>query len=223
MFGKKNKDGGNNPSGNSPSGSNPREPRPGGPRIGGAGPTVSNPTGSEPDTWRDEARPLRRTAGELPLTPPNRQEAVSPAGRYDTGAPRAAEPSPPPTAAAPSPSNLVGARNSAESEGKRLSVGKGISLTGEIRNCESLFVEGEVEVKLQDCRWLQIAEGGLVKGSATVENAEISGRFVGDLTVRGCLTIKRGGLVEGDMKYAELEVERGGRLVGQSAKNDLEA
>ncbi|MBB3063797.1 bactofilin family protein [Limibacillus halophilus] len=210
MFGKKNKDGGNNPSDPRTRDTIPRGPRPAG-------------------TEREETRPLRRTTGELPLTPPSRQEFAGPTERYDpteryaTSAPRTAEPSPPPVApVAPAPS-IPGTRDSSEGEGQRLSVGKGISLTGEIRNCESLFVEGEVEVKLTDCKWLKIAAGGLVKGTATVENAEISGSFIGELTVRGCLSVKRGGLVEGDTKYTELEIERGGRLTGKSDKNELDS
>jgi hypothetical protein len=39
-----------------------------------------------------------------------------------------------------------------------------------------------------NCRALAIAESGLFKGSTSIEDAEVRGRFEGDLTVRasGC-------------------------------------
>ena len=99
--------------------------------------------------------------------------------------------------------------------GKRLSVGPGISLSGEIKNCEQLLVEGEIEATLKDCANLDIAPGGLFKGTAEVENATVSGRFDGDLKVTGVLTVKKGGEVAGTIAYNELSTERGGRLRGK--------
>lgn len=183
----------------------------------GSGPG-EGPQGNLPR--HEEPQAPRRAAPEIPQRPPSRPDPSAVLNRQPTPPvdPRRnleQTPAPPPSPPA-SPAETSG-RAQGNADGKRLSVGKGISLSGEIRNCESLFVEGEVEVKLEDCKWLQIAEGGLVKGSAVVENAEISGRFTGELTVRACLTLKRGGLVEGELSYGELQVERGGRILGKSA------
>lgn len=101
-----------------------------------------------------------------------------------------------------------------ETEGKKLIVGREICLSGEIKTCDQLVVEGKVEATLTDSRRLEIASTGFFKGSANIQEADISGRYQGDLTVIGCLRIRATGSVEGEVRYGELEVERGGRLSG---------
>ena len=99
-------------------------------------------------------------------------------------------------------------------EGRTLVVGQGIRLSGEIKRCETLVVEGEVEANLTDCLSLEINDSGLFKGSAVVEQAEISGRLEGELTVNGRLFVRATGHLHGTIRYADLEIERGGRIAG---------
>lgn len=103
---------------------------------------------------------------------------------------------------------------SSAAEGRTLVVGQGIRLSGEIKRCETLVVEGEVEANLTDCLSLEINDSGLFKGSAVVEQAEISGRLAGELTVKGCLFVRASGHLQGSIRYADLEIERGGRIAG---------
>ena len=77
-----------------------------------------------------------------------------------------------------------------------------------------MVVEGNIEAKLKDCRVIEVADGGIFKGSADIEQADIGGRFDGDLSVRGRLKIRGSGVISGNVRYGELEVEVGGRLVG---------
>jgi cytoskeletal protein CcmA (bactofilin family) len=82
-------------------------------------------------------------------------------------------------------------------------------------------VEGKVEVALGDCRIIEIAESGLFKGAAEIQEADIRGRFEGKLTVRGRLLIRATGTVTGEIRYGEIEIERGGTILGQiGASND---
>jgi len=80
------------------------------------------------------------------------------------------------------------------------------------------LIVGSVEANLSDCRDVDIAESGLFKGAASIENAEIRGRFEGTLTVRKRLFIRATGMVTGTIRYGQIEVERGGRIAG-----DIEA
>ncbi len=98
--------------------------------------------------------------------------------------------------------------------GNRLLVGSGISLTGEITACDHLVVEGKIEARIKDCRTIEVADGGVFKGSAEIEEADIGGRFEGDLTVKGRLTVRGTGVVSGALRYGELEVVAGGRVIG---------
>jgi cytoskeletal protein CcmA (bactofilin family) len=75
-------------------------------------------------------------------------------------------------------------------------------------------VEGQVKADLKDCKVLYITSSGLYEGAADVDDADISGRFDGDLTVKGTLILRASGRVSGTLRYAELEIERGGRVSG---------
>ena len=97
---------------------------------------------------------------------------------------------------------------------RRLSVGRGITLSGEINSCEKLFIEGSVEADLTNCCDLDIAEGGLFKGSTSIEEAEVSGRFEGTLTVHKRLLIKATGRVAGTIRYGQIEIVSGGQISG---------
>jgi cytoskeletal protein CcmA (bactofilin family) len=99
--------------------------------------------------------------------------------------------------------------------GKRLIVGQGIKLKGEISACDRLIVEGHVEVTLNDTRTVEIKPSGRFIGSCEVEQAEISGIYDGDLTVRGRLSVHATGMVTGNIHYGEIELERGGRIAGE--------
>lgn len=103
----------------------------------------------------------------------------------------------------------------AEAAGKRLVVGKEIVLSGEITSCDTLVVEGKVEASLNDSRRIEITEEGFFKGNVEIEVAEIKGRFEGDLTARERLIVRRTGRVVGKVRYAELEIERGGQIAGE--------
>jgi cytoskeletal protein CcmA (bactofilin family) len=102
----------------------------------------------------------------------------------------------------------------AEGEMRRLSVGREITLSGEINSCDKLFIEGSVEANLTNCRDVDIAEGGLFKGSASIEEAEVRGRFEGNLVVRKRLLIKASGRVSGTIRYGQIEIECGGQISG---------
>ena len=103
----------------------------------------------------------------------------------------------------------------AKSAKRVLTVGNDILLKGEIATCDRLVIEGKVDATLNDVHTVEIAECGSFKGSAQIEDAEISGLFEGDLTVRGRLVIYATGRVRGKISYGEIEIERGGELTGE--------
>jgi cytoskeletal protein CcmA (bactofilin family) len=101
-----------------------------------------------------------------------------------------------------------------DSEVRKLTVGREITLSGEITSCDKLIIEGSVEANLNNCRDVEIAESGLFKGSASIEEAEIQGRFEGNLVVRKRLLIKATGRVSGTIRYGQIEIECGGQISG---------
>ncbi|HJT07061.1 MAG TPA: polymer-forming cytoskeletal protein, partial [Stellaceae bacterium] len=101
-----------------------------------------------------------------------------------------------------------------EIETRKLIVGREISLSGEITACDRLVVEGSVEANLANCRDIDIAESGLFKGSASIDDAEVRGRFEGTLNVRRRLLIRATGKVTGNVRYGQIEIECGGQISG---------
>lgn len=100
-------------------------------------------------------------------------------------------------------------------EERKLTVGKGLSLAGEINSCDILVVEGKVEAKLSEGKLLEITEAGQFRGNVEIENADIAGRFDGQLVVHGRLTVRSTGRISGMVKYGELEINAGGQIIGE--------
>src|SRR5437899_8208877 len=102
-----------------------------------------------------------------------------------------------------------------ETELRTLIVGREIALSGEISSCDRLVVEGSVQANLANCRFIDIAESGLFKGSASIDEAEIRGRFEGSLTARKRLVVRATGKVVAKVSYVQIEIEAGGQLSGE--------
>ena len=100
-------------------------------------------------------------------------------------------------------------------EGKRLVIGEGISISGDINSCEYLVVEGSVKSDFKGSDRLDISQSGVFKGSAETKDADIAGEFDGTLIVNGRLTVRSGGQIKGTIYYKELAVEAGSMIEGK--------
>lgn len=96
---------------------------------------------------------------------------------------------------------------------RMLIVGRDIVITGEIRSCDCLVVEGTVKANVT-CNELRIAEGGLFQGAASVANADIVGCFEGELQISERLLLRASGAISARLRYRQIEIERGGRISG---------
>jgi len=105
-------------------------------------------------------------------------------------------------------------RRGNQQDAKTLTVGRDISLNGDITECDTLVVEGRIDATLNSARALEVARGGRFVGIASVETALISGRFDGDLDVARALRITATGKVTGNVSYGRLEIEQGGEVLG---------
>jgi cytoskeletal protein CcmA (bactofilin family) len=130
-------------------------------------------------------------------------------------------PAPAPAASAtpiPETPAAAPARSESRSDERReakLVVGPDIKMKGaEISDCDTLVVEGRMEATL-DSRVLEIAQHGVFQGTIAVDNAEIHGRFEGELTVRKQLIIQSTGKVSGKIRYAKIKIEEGAEMSGE--------
>jgi cytoskeletal protein CcmA (bactofilin family) len=97
---------------------------------------------------------------------------------------------------------------------RQMIVGNGISVQGRIDNCDRLVIDGDVNCELSSLKTLIISEAGSFKGQGNVQDAEISGRFEGDLVVSGHITIMQTGRVDGKITYNSIEIKTGGKFTG---------
>ena len=153
--------------------------------------------------------PLARAPTPVPPRAPDQPRPAGEAARPNDAATRP----PVPLGAAPVPRN-------SDADVRKLIVGREISLSGEITSCDKLIVEGSVEANLQNCHDVELAESGLFKGSATIDDIEVRGRFEGNLVVRKRLLIRATGRVSGTIRYGQLEIERGGQISGDIQSGD---
>jgi cytoskeletal protein CcmA (bactofilin family) len=98
--------------------------------------------------------------------------------------------------------------------GRKLIIGEGITMSGEIEHCDHLIVEGTVQATLKDAKLLDISEAGVFYGTVDIEEATIAGRFEGDINVAGRLTVKASGVITGSIRYKELAIEAGASIEG---------
>jgi cytoskeletal protein CcmA (bactofilin family) len=146
------------------------------------------------------------TTPNSPMNASSAQPSVAkPAGSNPVGMPPSAAPASAPGQTVSDAPEVSG--------GSKLIVGQKIKLKGEIADCDTLVVEGQVEATMES-RVIQIAESGTFKGSVQVEVAEINGTFDGDLTARQKLVIHSTGKVTGTIRFGKIVIEEGGQLSG---------
>jgi cytoskeletal protein CcmA (bactofilin family) len=147
----------------------------------------------------------------------NQIDAVTPLSGLNARLPNPGEKSPIGVSRVNTPSplrNRIDPKDEAATETKKLTVGRGIALSGKIAFCDRVIVEGNVEAELQDCRTVEVTESGTFKGIAEIDVAEISGQYEGSLTVRETLLVHSTGRVSGTVRYGRLHIEDGGEING---------
>ena len=177
------------------------------PSGSGDAPTPASP---QPTTFQPSSAPQRAT----PPAPPR----PAPTAEGESGLPSRpapGQPIPGPGASAPPRRPAEPIRQEPAREVRKLIVGREITLSGEIAACDHLIVEGTVEASVKDCHRLEVAEAGLFRGTVEIHEAEIAGRFEGQITVQGRLSVRSTGRIDGKIQYGELAVDAGGTLDGE--------
>ncbi|OLE19518.1 MAG: hypothetical protein AUG50_03525 [Betaproteobacteria bacterium 13_1_20CM_3_63_8] len=101
---------------------------------------------------------------------------------------RPADAAPAPPRAEPDPQS----RNN-QIEARTLIVGAGMSVSGTITACDRLVAEGTVDAKLDGCQQVIVTETGVFRGTVATDNADVHGRFEGELVVQKRLLVRAGG------------------------------
>ncbi|MEM7085957.1 MAG: polymer-forming cytoskeletal protein [Bacteroidota bacterium] len=88
-------------------------------------------------------------------------------------------------------------------------INEGTHLKGDIVSSGFFRIDGKVEGSISNPSKVVLGKTGIIVGKMTCENADIEGRFEGNLDVSGTLTLKASAQIEGEVIVGKLAVEPG--------------
>ena len=88
-------------------------------------------------------------------------------------------------------------------------IGKNTSIIGDVISEGDFRIDGKVEGTIKTTGRVVIGKSGSVSGKVACANADIEGRFSGELVVNNLLTLKATAKISGDVVISKLSVEPG--------------
>ncbi len=125
-------------------------------------------------------------------------------------------PTPEPVRPAPSgPAVEAPSRASAVATAEQATIGKGLSIKGEITGSESLFIDGKVEgsINLPGNR-VTVGRNGQVAANVTAREVVILGKIRGNVNASDRVDIRAEGALSGDVAAARISIEDGAYFKG---------
>ena len=98
-------------------------------------------------------------------------------------------------------------------------IGQGVTINGEIKKADEVQIDGEADVVMKTDN-LVIGATGDCKGNVETHNADIWGKFDGEIKASGTLTIQEQGTASGNIEYQNLQIKLGGQISGDIKKSD---
>jgi cytoskeletal protein CcmA (bactofilin family) len=137
------------------------------------------------------------------------------------GSKESAPPAPEPRAAQPTPAVSTAPPVGVE---KTAMIGKGISISGDVRADSNLRVEGVVEGRgVQSAHDVEVAETGRVTANISAKVVRIAGEVSGDIAGSEKVVIARSGRVQGNIVAPRVQLEDGALFRGSIDMNPAPA
>jgi len=93
-------------------------------------------------------------------------------------------------------------------------IGPSMRIKGEIRSCEELLVDGDVEGLMESESLLTVSANGKVKANIKAREVVIFGSVRGDVEVAGKIAIREQGSLIGNIKCAGISIDDGAYFKG---------
>jgi cytoskeletal protein CcmA (bactofilin family) len=102
------------------------------------------------------------------------------------------------------------------SDNKRgdLLIGAGVVAKGTMTAPGLVEVDGSVDGILR-ANSVNVTANGVVTGDTTADNIRVAGQLLDKSTARNSLLVESTGQVSGDIAYGDLEIRKGGNIVGK--------
>lgn len=88
-------------------------------------------------------------------------------------------------------------------------IGKNTAIVGDVQSEGDFRIDGKVEGTIKTSGRVVIGKSGVVIGLVSCNNADIEGKFSGELMVDNLLTLKSTANISGDLVISKLAVEPG--------------
>ena len=100
-----------------------------------------------------------------------------------------------------------------------LMIGEGVSIVGSIKANDEVTIQGTVEVDIE-CLTLNVSKNGNIKGKIKSDTLIVEGIVDGDIDINKMINIKSDGMVSGKIYYGNLQINDGGKLIGEINHRD---
>ena len=99
-------------------------------------------------------------------------------------------------------------------ENSSLIIGEGATIKGEIVEENEITIHGNVDGDIQ-CKDLIVGKTGSVKGKIKADTLNVEGSIEGEIQVKELLKLMSSSYVSGKITYGSLQINEGGKLVGE--------
>jgi len=100
-----------------------------------------------------------------------------------------------------------------------ITIGQGVTFIGSITARGKAFINGQVtgDVSVDD---LQVGQYGVIKGKIKSIKMDIHGQVHEEVSCTDHVLVHSTGLVNGNLIYGELEIQKGGRVTGSMIQSN---
>ena len=100
-----------------------------------------------------------------------------------------------------------------------LIIGEGVSIVESIKANDEVTIQGTVEGDIE-CLTLNVSKNGNIKGKIKSDTLIVEGIVDGDIDINKMINIKSDGMVSGKIYYGNLQINDGGKLIGEINHRD---
>ena len=100
-----------------------------------------------------------------------------------------------------------------------LLIGESVIITGTVKAENEVTIQGSIDGDV-DCHSVLVTKTGNIKGKLKAENIKVEGKVEGEININNLLHINSSGSVNGKVFYGNIQIEEGGKLLGEINQRD---
>ena len=100
-----------------------------------------------------------------------------------------------------------------------LLIGESVIITGTVKAENEVTIQGSIDGDV-DCHSILVTKTGNIKGKLKAENIKVEGKVEGEININNLLEIYSSGSVNGKVFYGNIQIEEGGKLLGEINQRD---